>query len=121
MEQNVEWIPIVMFIGMTIVLCALIWFRYRSRSEVQQTIRSALDKGQELSPELIDRLGHPKPSKDKDMRLGVIWLALAIGVTAFGFGIPDDEEVAGIFMGIAAFPFALGVAYLILHRFTDRD
>ncbi len=121
MQQNIEWVPIVMFIGMTIVLCALVWFRYRSRSEVQQTIRAALDKGQDLSPELVDRLGHPRPSKNKDLRLGVIWLALSVGLVAFGFGIPDEDDVARIFMGIASFPFSLGVGYMILHKFTDRD
>lgn len=120
MENNVEWIPIVMFIGMTIVLCTLVWFRYRSRSEVQQTIRAALDKGQDLSPELVDRLGHPRPSKDKDLRLGVIWLAISVGLVAFGFGIPDEDDVARIFMGIASFPFFLGIGYMILHKFTDR-
>jgi Domain of unknown function (DUF6249) len=119
-ENNVEWIPIVMFISMTIVLCTLVWFRYRSRSEVQQTIRAALDKGQDLSPELVDRLGHPRPSKDKDLRLGVIWLAISVGLVAFGFGIPDEDDVARIFMGIASFPFFLGIGYMILHKFTDR-
>ncbi len=115
------WIPISMFIGMTIVLVALIWFRARNRSEVQQTIRSALDKGQEVTPELINSLGHPKPSKDKDMRLGVIWIAVAIGLVAFGLGIPDNDEAPKVLMGIAAFPFAIGIGYLILHKFTDRS
>ncbi len=116
-----EMIPIVMFAGLTIVFCVLFWFRYRARSEMQQTFRAALDKGQELTPEIIDRLGHPKASKDKDMRLGVIWLAIAVGVIAFGFGIPDEDDVARIFAGIAAFPFAIGVAYLILHKYTDHE
>ena len=116
-----EFIPIAMFLGLTIVFCVLFWFRYRARSEMQQTFRAALDKGQELTPEIIDRLGHPKASKDKDLRLGVIWLAVAAALVAFGFGIPDEEDVARIFAGIAAFPFAIGVAYMILHKFTDRD
>lgn len=118
---DIEWVPIVMFIGITVVMCVLVWFRYRSRSEIQQTIRLALDKGQELSPEIIDRLGHPKPAKDKDLRLGVIWLAVAIALVAFGFGIPDEDDVARIFAGIAAFPFFMGVAYMILHKFTDHE
>ncbi len=116
-----EMIPIVMFAGLTIVFCVLFWFRYRARSEMQQTFRAALDKGQELTPEIIDRLGHPKASKDRDMRLGVIWLAIAVGLVAFGFGIPEEEEVPRIFAGIAAFPFAIGIAYLILHKYTDHE
>lgn len=116
-----EFIPIAMFLGLTIVFCVLFWFRFRARSEMQQTFRAALDKGQELTPEIIDRLGHPKASKDRDLRYGIIWMALAVALIAFGFGIPDEDDVARIFAGIAAFPFALGVAYLILHKFTDRD
>ena len=81
----------------------------------------ALDKGQELTPEIIDRLGQPKPSKDKDLRYGVIWLAIAVGLVLCGIAVPDDsgEALRGILAG-AAFPFAIGVAYLLLHRFTDR-
>ncbi|MCH8100386.1 MAG: hypothetical protein IIB74_08110 [Proteobacteria bacterium] len=116
-----ELIPISMFLGLTIVFCVFFWFRYRARSEMQQTFRAALDKGQELTPEIIDRLGHPQASKDKDMRLGVIWLALGVGIFAFGFGIPDKDDVWRIFAGIAAFPFAIGIAYMILHKFADRD
>ncbi len=116
-----ELIPISMFLGLTIVFCVLFWFRYRTRSEMQQTFRAALDKGQELTPEVIDRLGHPKVSKDKDMRMSVIWLAIGVGIFAFGFGIPDEDDVWRIFAGIAAFPFAIGIAYMILHKFAVRD
>jgi len=70
-------VPIVLFIGITVVFVALFWFRYKARSEMQSTIRAALDKGQELTPEVIDRLGHPKASKDKDLRMGIIWIAVA--------------------------------------------
>lgn len=116
-----EMIPIALFLGMTIVFCCLFWFRYRARSDTQQTIRTALDKGHELTPEVIDRLGHPKASKDKDLRLGVIWIAIGFALVAFGFGIPDRErDATEIFLGLSAFPFAMGIAYLILHRLTGR-
>ena len=115
-----EFIPIVMFAGMTIVFVALFWFRYKARSEMQTTFRSALDKGQELSPEIIDRLGHPKAPKDKDMRYGIIWLSLAVALVLIGFAVPEPDALRGLLAG-AAFPFCIGVAYLILHKFTDKD
>jgi len=114
-------VPIASFVAITIILGLIIWFKHKSRESMQHTFRLALDKGQELTPEIIDRLGHAKAPKDKDLRLGIIWIAVALGLTAFGFGIPDEDDVARIFMGIAAFPFLIGVAYLILYRFTDRD
>lgn len=118
--MNEFMIPIVMFISMGIVFCVLFWFRYKTKEGMQQTFRAAMEKGQELTPEIIDRLGHPKPAKDKDLRLGIIWIALAIAIVAFGFSIPDDDEVARIFMGIASFPLVIGIAYLILNKITDR-
>lgn len=116
-----ELIPIVMFIGLTVVFVALFWFRYRARRDMQDTFRTALEKGQELTPEVIDRLGHPKPARDKDFRLGVIWLAIAVGLVLVGFAVPDHsgDALRGLLSG-AAFPFAIGIAYLILHRFSDR-
>ena len=117
-----ELIPIAMFLGLTVVFSLLIWFRYRSRREMQETLRVALDKGQDLTPEIIDRLGHPKAAPDKDLRLGVIWLAVAAGLALCGFFIPDPSGHAlqGI-LATAAFPFAIGVAYMILHFFAGRN
>ncbi len=115
------FIPLTMFVGITVVLSLYFWFRYRSRFDMQETIRLALDKGHELSPEIIDRLGHPKAPKDRDFRLALIWLALAVGLALCGVAVPDPEGQAlrGILAG-AAFPFSLGVAYLIMWRFASR-
>jgi len=115
------FIPIVMFIGLTVVLSLFIWFRYRIRNDAQSTIRTAIEKGQELTPEIIDRLGHPRPHEDRDLRVSLIFFALAIALTLFGVALPVDAEHAQrVFMGVAAFPFSLGVAFLIMWRFTER-
>jgi len=116
------WVPISMFAGLTLIISLFFWFRFRARSEMQQTIRSAIDKGQELTPELVESLGKPeKPVKDKDLRLGLIWLAIAIGLGVFGFAMGQiEDEVFPIFSGIAALPFMLGVAYMIMWRVTER-
>ena len=103
-----------------LVIAFALWLRHKNRESMQQTFRMALDKGQDLTPEIIDRLGAPKPGKFKDLRLGVIWLASAIAFVIFGQTIPDDEANQ-ILAGIAAFPFFIGVGYLVLHFFTKRD
>jgi hypothetical protein len=96
------------------------WLRFRARREMQDTIRIALDKGHDLSPELIDRLGHPKAPKDRDFRLGIIWLAVAIGIALFSLAVPEEEATQPL-LGIAGFPFVIGIAYLILNKFAKRD
>lgn len=116
-----EMIPITMFIGLTVVVCLFFWFRYRNRNDMQETIRLALEKGQELSPELIDRLGHPRAGKDRDLRLAMIWLALAVGLALCGWAVPDPTgyTLRGCLAG-AAFPLAIGIAYLIMYKYTER-
>ena len=89
---------------------------------MQQTIRLAIEKGLDLSPELIDHLGHPKAAKNKDLRLALIWLSLAVGLALCGFAVPDPSGYAlrGCLSG-AAFPFAIGIAYLLIWRYAGRD
>ena len=117
-----ELIPIVMFISLAAVLIAVFWFRWRARDGMQQTIRMALDKGHELTPEIIDRLGHPKEAKDKDLRLGVIWLSIALGLAlmAFAVGSFASEALQGT-LASAALPFAIGLGYLVIHFLTGKD
>lgn len=115
-----EWIGFASVVGPVILLGVFFWLRFRARREMQETIRAALDKGQELSPELIDRLGHPKAPKDRDFRLGVIWIAVAVGIAILSFAIPE-EDVTQPMLGIAGFPFVIGAAYLILNKFAKRD
>jgi hypothetical protein len=109
-----------MFGGLTVVMSLVVYFRHKGRSDMQQTIRLALDKGHELSPEIIDRLGHPKASKYRDMRLGIIWLSLAVALVLCGFAINEPDALRGILAG-AAFPFCIGAAYLINYRLTGQD
>lgn len=115
-----EWIGFAAVIAPAILLGVFFWFRFRARREMQDTIRIALDKGLELSPELIDRLGNPKPPKDRDFRLGIIWVAVALGFALFSFAIPEEDATRPM-LGVAAFPFVIGVAYLILNKFAKRD
>ena len=120
--MNEEWIPIAMFMSIALIFFIVLYFKHRSRAEMQQTVRLALEKGTELTPEIINRLGEPEPSKNKDLRLGLIWMALAVGLALCGFAVPDPSGHAfrGTLAG-AAFPFAIGVAYLIMWRYGARD
>ncbi len=117
-----EWVPIVMFTGLAVVISLFFWFRFRARGEMQATIRTAIEKGQELSPEIIDRLGNPATPKHKDLRLALIWLALAAGLALSGYFAPDPSGHAfpGALAG-AAFPLCIGLAYMIMWRFTGDD
>jgi len=117
-----ELIPIALFAAIALIFFIVLYFKQRSRAEMQQTIRLALEKGNELTPEIISQLGEPEPSKNRDLRRALIWLALAVGLALCGFFVPDPSGNAlrGSLAG-AAFPFAIGVAYMIMWRYGARD
>lgn len=111
-----ELIPIVMFVMIGFVFWGMFHFRFKSKADFQQTIRLALEKGTELTPDLISRLGEPEPGKDRDLRRGLVWLALGGGTVALAFGISDDDATSIIF-SVAAFPVFIGIAFLLMWRY----
>ena len=121
MEYVEVLIPVILFISTAIVLALYIYYRYRARSDRQETIRLALEKGTELSPEILARLGEAEPSKDKDLRRGLIWSALGVALALCGLAVAryDVEAFWGCLAG-AAFPFSIGAAYLIMWRYGTR-
>ncbi len=119
MADEELWIPIVMFVSIAVVFSLWFYFKYKARLETQQTFRLALEKGSELSPEFIKQLGEPEPSKDKDLRRGLIWLALGLALAILGAAINEPDAI-GPMLGSAAFPGLVGVAYLVMWRYGAR-
>ena len=128
-----DFIPIfaifAVFGTITAIVVGPTWLKSRERQEMQVTVRAALDKGQPLPPELVDALSRDViqklPSRSRDIRRGVIWLAVGIGLAAFGlindFNGGWDRDFDGM-VGIAAIPLTIGLAFLVLGAINkNRD
>ena len=66
-------------------------------------------------------------SRTKDLRLGVIWLAVGIGLAAFGMltgaTIHTDgweNDIGNPLLGIAAIPSTIGLAFIVLSFFNPN-
>ena len=102
------------------------WLRMRERQEMQATVRAAIEKGQPLPPELIEALSKDvkvtkASSAHRDMRIGVILLAVAGGValTGVALGQINDNAMFGTVSG-AAIPGMIGLAFVILSFFNPN-
>lgn len=113
-------VPFGFFLLIGISLWMVLHFRNKRSLEVQQTLRIAMEQGMQLSPELIDQMGASnKPHPQKDVRKGIVWIAVALGIALFGYCVPDPSNHAfSALLAIAAIPLAIGLGYLALHRFT---
>ena len=120
MEVPGELVAIALFAAIALIVCLLLYFRYRSRESIQATIRQAMEKGQELSPEILDRLGEPRKSGSADMRRGIIGLAIGVAIAGFGVLLGEEDAVRPM-LAISSFPFVVGIAYLGLWQFSKRS
>jgi len=113
--------PFIMVIAIVVVPAIL---KSRERREMQTTLRAAIDKGQPMPPEVIDALTRNvkvAPTSLSDMRTGIIWLAVGLGLAAFGFVIGYQEADAfHPTLGIAVIPSVIGLAYIALSFFNPN-
>ncbi len=113
-------VPVAVFTAGVLIVFVIMYFKAKTRAGVQKTIRLALEKGNELTPELLDRLAAPKQSQSSDLRRGVIALSIGIGFALFGTIIGEPDAVRPM-IGVGMFPAIIGIGYLILWKTSDRE
>lgn len=128
-----EFVPVVAILAVfgtiTAIVFGPVYMKSRERHDVQQTVRHALDKGQALPPELIDAMTKEVeknlPSRTRDIRRGIVWLAVGVGLAAFSLvsnfgGDWDGNNVDSGFLGLACIPATMGLAYIVLSFFNKN-
>ena len=114
-------VPIALFAAIAVPICLLIYFSHRRGVETQLTVRKAIEQGQRLSPDLLERLSGVGASPETDRRRGVIGIATGIGIAILGLSMIKDLGIGFGVAGIGALPFALGLAYLGLWKLSGRN
>jgi Ca2+/Na+ antiporter len=112
-------IPITLFVVTFLVVWVVVLFRYRAKREIQATYRAAIEQGQELTPELLERLGETQP-KNRDLRRGVISLCIGLAFVIFALVLGEQDAVRPM-IAVGMFPMLLGAAYLGLWTFSGKD
>lgn len=130
MDMTPILIVAIVFSAITAIIFGPSYLKSRERREIQTTVRHAIDKGQQLPPDLIDAMtrdvASKLPSRTRDLRRGVIWLAVGIGFAAFsylsnlGWNDHDMEQASMAMMGLAAIPVTIGLAFIVLSFFNPN-
>ena len=114
-------IPLGFFAMIAALVIAPRYFKSQERQKVAETLRIAIEKGQPLPPEVIDAMSSNvrspglTPSPQRDLRTGIIWLGVGVGVAALG-AVISFEEPDALFpcLGLATFPTFIGLAFIAL-------
>lgn len=120
-----ELIPVAFFIMIAAIVIVPNWLKSRDRREMQGTLRSAIEKGQPLPPEVIESITKdnvkPPATAARDLRTGVIMLAVAIGVAIMGYGVSFNHmDAFYVLSGMAAIPGMIGLAFIVLSVFNKN-
>ena len=104
-------------------ILAIIWliglFGQRKRQAIHETIRLAMEKGQELSPQMIKDMSLITNPRVSDLRRGIVLMSIAVAFCLIGFinlAVHDGRAAVEIF-SVAVFPGMIGLAYIALSRF----
>lgn len=101
------------------------YFRSQERQKMAELMRAAIERGQPLPPEVVDAMSTnvraeagriPMPtSASRDLRTGLIWLGVAVGLASMGLALSFESPDAFYpLLGCAAFPAFIGVAFVIM-------
>lgn len=134
MELTPILIVFTIFASITAIILGPGYFKSRERRELQATVRAAIDKGQPLPPEVIEAMGKEATrnvsSRTRDIRRGIIWLAVGVGLAAFGFigemGWSNDSwgdgpaHIGNGLFGLACIPTTIGLAFIVLSFFNKN-
>lgn len=121
-SEFVILIVLVALIGALTTVIILPWIiKARERMKIHETLRYFMDKGQALSNEVLAALTdppRPQPAGQRDLRAGILWLSLAVGIAGLVASIismSDPGDVSWVMApGLAAFPAAIGLGYVLL-------
>lgn len=113
------FVPIFIFAAIVAIVWLFSHYNYKKRLTAHETLRLAVEKGQEVSPELVERMSYLNDPVKSDLRRGVLLIAFGVAFMILGAIMPHDEPEAmrGI-LGVSSFPVVLGLAYLGLWRFS---
>ncbi len=114
--MNIEWVPIVLFLVLGTICWSFIYFNFRSKKELQKTLQIALEKGEQLSAEGIEKILESQRKTPADFKRGVLLICLA-----FAIGLIEVLDPLGMnLFGLSFFPLFIGLGYLIVWKFEHK-
>ena len=107
------------------VIIAPMYFRSQERQRMLETVRIAIEKGEPMPENLTEAIARTAKaqapvSPQRDLRTGIIWLGIGVGLAAMGVLLGyDDPDATYPLIGIACFPAFIGIAFIVM-SFLNR-
>lgn len=103
-------VPIAFFAIIPVTVWAVSHYRHKSRARLADMVQAMSASGNPVSEDLIKTLAVQHKRPHADLRTGLIWLALGLGLLIFAQA-PGDDEAARIISAVASFPILIGAVF----------
>jgi hypothetical protein len=112
-------VPISFFAMIAAIALAPRYLKSVERQKLLEALKLAIEKGQPVPAEVISAISAQErkapPSPDRDLRRGIVWLGVAVGLAVFGLVVGFEEPDATYpILAFAAFPGFIGLAFLAI-------
>lgn len=114
-----------------LIVWVIFSYTHKNHLEVQKTIRAMIENGQAVPPDVMTNLSEtrkpsPEERREKDLRWGIIFIALGIACVLFGFfaevlGEHGDWSDFWKNSAISTVFFLIGLARLFLWQFSNYE
>lgn len=115
-----EWVPIILFFVLGIVVLGYFFWNHKNRADIMATVQKAIDSGSELSAELLTQLGAAVNPRIRDLRRGVLFLAVGIAGLLCSLFFDEPDVVNGI-RAASVFPLLLGAGFLLVWKLNTDE
>ena len=106
-------IPIVAISMPVMIVFVVFYFRNKAREDIQKTIRLSIEKGNALTPEMIDKMRSGVDTRSPERGIFTGLTLLAIGIAFVVWSYLDHGYIHGFQAGLGVMLGLLGVANLI--------
>jgi hypothetical protein len=116
-------IPIFFFAMIAAIVIVPRYFQSMERQKMAETLKAAIEKGQPMPAEVVEAISSgvkTPPSPQRDLRVGIIWLGVGVGLAGMGWALSfEDTDATFPLIGIACFPAFIGLAFIAMY-FINR-
>jgi len=114
-----ELIPISLFLVLGAVTLGFFYWSHKNKLSIMDTVQKSIEGGKELTPELLASLGAAVNPSARDLRRGIVFLALAVGALLSSLFFNDADVVSGM-RARAMFPLMLGFGFLLVWKLISN-
>lgn len=113
-------------IGFFGLIPLIVWIvhSYGTRRHAQAlgTANKLIERGDQITKDILQALGTNPVTSRRDLKIGMILVAVAVSIIIIGRMIPDDSgDVAQITLGVSSLPFLIGLVYLVFWFIARKE